>query len=120
MNSKKQKAGRVSIRKDNFAALKKWLAILLLMITAAGTFIPCCQTDDCSADQISHSDDPPKPEGSCSPFFSCATCTGFVEITNPVQLPGKVEDAALIHPERPMILHLSHYQDFLLQPPRTT
>jgi hypothetical protein len=66
--------------------MQKWLALLLLMITTAGTVIPCCLVDDCKADQAAVKGPGGRQEGNCSPFFACATCAGFVEVSKPIQI----------------------------------
>jgi hypothetical protein len=97
--------------------VKKWIAILLLVITGACSVIACCQTDDCSGDsnaatQNQESGDP------CSPFFACGTCPNFVETAKPVELPMIANSPKPLHHEKPFSLGLSKYAASFWQPPR--
>jgi hypothetical protein len=100
--------------------VKNWLVIILLIITAAGTFIPCCGFDDCCAGQLAtssnHKDHP--SEGTCSPFFACATCPGFVMLSDRIQF---IQPAAekQVHHEGMVNHHLSTYVSSFWQPPRS-
>lgn len=99
--------------------VKKWLVFILLLITTAGTFVPCCHVDDCPADQLTSSQksDDDKKEGNCSPFFACATCPGFVELSKPFQLVQPVVQLQVHHTEFNSLI-LSTYSAKLFQPPR--
>ncbi len=98
--------------------MKKWMIFLLLLITTAGTSIPCCQTDNCCADQSNNTNtEKHKGEGTCPPFFACATCCGFVELANPthfVQVPVQKQ----LHYEMFEVLNLSTFSATYWQPPR--
>jgi hypothetical protein len=99
--------------------VKNWLVIILLIITAAGTFIPCCGVDDCCADEFAatsnHKDH--QSEGTCSPFFACATCPGFVLLSDRIQIIQPVPVKQVHHEE--IVNHiLSTYASSFWQPPR--
>jgi hypothetical protein len=99
--------------------MKKWLVWILLLITTVGTFVPCCSLDDCCtaevAGTINHNKH--KDEGTCSPFFACATCPGFIELTKPIQL-NFPETENLIHHQSIVKLSLPTYSSSFWQPPR--
>lgn len=99
--------------------MKKLLVFILLLITTAGTVFPCCQVDDCAADQLTSATNEENhvPEGTCSPFFACATCPGFVELAKPIQIqqPMAVKH---VHHAKIVSLLLPTYSASLLQPPR--
>lgn len=100
-----------------FAPMKKWLLFLLLIITAAGSFIPCQDNDCCAESLITSSTDHNHKEGTCSPFFSCATCPGVVELPKLFQLVlpfvGRLQ-----HHEAMATFDLSAYPASFWQPPR--
>jgi hypothetical protein len=99
--------------------MKKWLAILLVLITAAGTFIPCCGVDDCCTDTMASKSghDDHQDEGTCSPFFACATCPGSVELTKTIQLPTP-ETEKVVHHQPSLKFVLPVYTSSFWQPPR--
>lgn len=97
--------------------MEKWIIFLLLLITTAGTFIPCCQRDNCCADQsINTKHENSKNEGTCPPF-ACATCFGFVELTNPIQSIQLLVQKQ-VHYEMFEVLNLSTFSATYWQPPR--
>jgi len=51
------------------------------------TFFPCCELDGCQ-DELSATSHQNKKEqsGTCSPFSTCATCSGFVVIARGLEL----------------------------------
>lgn len=64
-----------------FALLKKWIAILLLLLVTIGSFYPCCLDDDCAGETAStQQEEGNKDPGFCSPFSACASCAASVEI----------------------------------------
>lgn len=99
--------------------MKKWLVLLLFFITAAGTFIPCCSVDSCCTDQLATSANHEKrqTEGTCSPFFACATCPGSVELAKPIQLIQPVIEKQ-VHHEQLVQYNLTTYPSSFWQPPR--
>lgn len=99
--------------------MKKWLVLLLLIITSAGTIIPCCDIDDCCVDQFENSPNHEKnqSEGSCSPFFACGTCAGFVELSKLIYLIQSVPEKQ-VHHEQVTRFHLTTYAASYWQPPR--
>ncbi len=58
------------------------MSFLLLLWCAVLTAVPCCAFDGCEdevqTEQSGHSDDQDDGCGSCSPFFACHGCSGFV------------------------------------------
>jgi hypothetical protein len=100
--------------------VKKWLFFILLLITAAGTFIPCCSIDDCCADQVTKTTNHDKhtSEGTCSPFFACTTCPGFAETAVPVQLAEPVTEKTVYH-QTIVKFNLPAYSSSFWQPPRS-
>lgn len=92
----------------------------MLFITTAGTFIPCCSIDDCCADQLadtaSHNEH--KDEGTCSPFFACATCPVSVELAKSIQLDFQATEN-LVHYEDTITFILPSYSSSFWQPPRS-
>jgi hypothetical protein len=95
----------------SLSPMKKWLAILLIMITAAGTFLPCCSEPETES-QANHQN-----KGACSPFFACATCPGSVELAKTIQLPSPVIEK-IVHHQTTISLRLPHYAASYWQPPR--
>jgi hypothetical protein len=99
--------------------MKKWLVLILLLITAAGTFVPCCGIDDCCADQaIAANHNNHENEGICSPFFACATCSASVELTKTIQLDFPSAES-LVHQHAIMKSDLPSYSSSFWQPPRS-
>ena len=101
-------------------SMKRWLVLFLVVITTAGMVIPCCNVDNCCADQLvfAGSHDEHSTEGSCSPFFACATCPGFVQLFQPVQLVQPAKEKQ-VHHERIINTSLTTYCSSFWQPPRT-
>ena len=100
--------------------MKKWFAFILLVIVAAAVFVPCCTTDNCQADQEMTSktqNHPLKSSGTCSPFTSCASCTGFVVINKIVQVAA-LPVALVEHHEHNNSFTPSSYTRSFLQPPK--
>lgn len=106
-------------RKLLLYGMKKWLAFILLLIATAGTFIPCCPIDTCCADQpiTSSADHQDDKKGTCSPFFSCTTCPGFVQLTRQLHFVQPPVEAQ-VHGERVVAFNLSTYATVYWQPPR--
>lgn len=99
--------------------MKKWLAFLFLFLMLAGSFYPCCIVDDCTADHAwtEQQKERPSKEGTCSPFFACASCVGFVQLSRPIAVPQPLPQLP-VHYESverftPLILYSSFWQ-----PPR--
>ena len=101
--------------------MKKWLAFLLLLITMAGSLIPCCEVDDCAADQTITQQDTTIPdnseEGTCSPFYSCTSCTGFTQLAKPVVLPEAMDENSVHHAGR-YNMRITSFAAAFWQPPR--
>jgi hypothetical protein len=101
--------------------MKKWFAFVLLLITIAGSFIPCCEVDNCSADQaVTQQDiqnDSDRKEGTCSPFYSCQTCAGFTQLAKHVIVPELISEAT-VHYERWYTYRTTFFTASFWQPPR--
>jgi hypothetical protein len=99
--------------------MKKVLVILLLLIVAAGTFVPCCGIDDCCTDQLTDitNHDRHEHEGNCSPFFACATCTASVVVTKAIQIEFPDVEKPVHHPAIAKF-DLPVYSSTFWQPPR--
>nr|WP_143097796.1 hypothetical protein [Chitinophaga sp. CF118] len=52
--------------------------------------IPCCAFDKCTADMEMSSGKHQEPQGACSPFFSCHSCSVPVILEKPVQIMAVV------------------------------
>jgi hypothetical protein len=100
--------------------MKKGFTFLLLLITLAGTFFPCCLGDKCNDEEIttSQKQNNKQEEGNCSPFFACASCTGFTIMTKPVQIVQPVTEIQ-VHPETFVVFNLTTYSSSFWQPPRS-
>jgi len=98
--------------------MKIWLVLILLIVTAAGTFIPCCGVNDCCADQVAASNhDNHENKSICSPFFACATCPASVELTKTIQLDVPSAES-LVHQHAIIKADLPPYSSSFWQPPR--
>src|SRR5438309_7509863 len=99
--------------------MKKWLTFLLLLVSMAAAFCPCCSKDNCcnevlssrNTDQNNH-----KCEGTCSPFITCGTCPGFVHSVKVIELPVIAQEKP-VHHSRVISITLSSFTASLLQPP---
>ncbi len=100
--------------------MKKWLTFLLLLITLTGTFYPCCLVDECNDEEIAtaQKENKKQTEGNCSPFFACATCAGFIQMSNLVQIITPIIENQ-VHHERLVIFNLTTYSSSFWQPPRS-
>jgi len=58
-----------------------------------------------------------KAEEACSPFFACATCPGFVELSGPIQILHPVA-IKQVHHERLESFSLYTFLNSCWQPPR--
>lgn len=108
------------VRPFIFAALKKLIAILLLMIVGLTTFTQCCIDDNCAQElamgTTSHSENG-GDEGACSPFSSCTTCSGFTTQVPCVQVAAPAASQPLHQSiEAPLSLPLVSFAFW--QPPR--
>jgi hypothetical protein len=105
---------------DNFAPLKRFLVFILLLIVTITTLTPCCKVDDCAADNIAFSKQESgkhQTEGTCSPFFSCTSCPGFIAIEKPVQIPMPPVTVQQ-YGETVYTFHFPAYYASFWQPPR--
>jgi hypothetical protein len=96
----------------------KFLILITLLISLAATVVPCCEFDGCQ-DELNNGSHHDKKEqkGTCSPFSTCATCSGAVVITKAVQM-GRPLVYGIEFAEKyfPSLFH-SYYPSFW-QPPR--
>jgi len=99
--------------------MKKWLTFFLLLITLSGTFYPCCLTDNCNEDDLASSQkkNNKQDDGNCSPFFACASCTGFTITSKPVEIIQPVIEIQ-IPTESFIVFNLTSYTASFWQPPR--
>jgi hypothetical protein len=99
--------------------MKKPLILLLLLTIVAGTFIPCCRIADCCKEDVAnttnHSNQ--KGEETCPPFFSCTSCSIFVELAKPILVTQPIIEKQ-VHQERIITFNLSAYSVSYWQPPR--
>jgi hypothetical protein len=61
----------------------KILCFILSLYVLFQIAVPCCSEDNCNEEMaIGHTDSPQEHEegdcNTCSPFFTCGTCSGFV------------------------------------------
>jgi hypothetical protein len=97
----------------------KFLTLIVLVISVAATFIPCCEFDECQEEEIENSSQQDKKEenASCSPFSTCPTCAGAIIITKTIQLDrSDISKNKLVGFERSPIL--SCHSPSFWQPPR--
>jgi hypothetical protein len=100
--------------------MRKWLVFILLVVTTAGIFIPCCSADNC-CEQVGGTgtgQEKHPEEGNCSPFFACATCPGFVALFQPIQIV-QPEIEIQVHHEQLLNCNLETYVASFWQPPRS-
>ena len=100
--------------------MKKWLTFLLFIVTTIASFYPCCDEDQCGADNlISTTTEQGKKsnEGTCSPFISCGTCPGFTQLAKAIEVPT-IEQVKPVHHSRVQSSPLPSYTSSLLQPPK--
>ncbi len=99
--------------------MKTWFLFLLLSITVAATFYPCCEYDSCDEQELAGCSDEKKPEtpGHCSPLFACAGCAAGVTLQTSFQfshpLPVSAMPAATIDESLLFTYHIDFWQ-----PPR--
>lgn len=75
-------------------AVNRLMGYILLLIVAVAAFTPCCTGDEHNEDAAvaNPSDAKEGDDGcSCSPFFACATCTGFVSTAKAISIPAPAE-----------------------------
>lgn len=102
-----------------FIPVKQWFAIILLLITAASTFVPCCAdgcADEISATETTHQEEQ-DDKGSCSPLFACSTCAPsvIIYIAEPLVNPSTVDNAQF---SLFIATPLSTWHPSLFQPPK--
>ena len=99
--------------------MKRWLTFILLLVILAGTAFPCCLIDECNDEELAaaQQENKKQTEGNCSPFFACASCQGFAEMSKPVQIIHPVIENK-VHHETFIIFNLTTYASSFWQPPR--
>jgi hypothetical protein len=100
--------------------VKRWLTYLLLLITMAGTFYPCCMRDNClneTAQQKRDSQQDQQEKGTCSPFFACGACAALADLHTPCIALSNMPAVILTHHSF-YLLQLSTYCASTFQPPR--
>lgn len=99
-------------------SMKKRLTFLLLFVSMAATFYPCCSKDNCGGDNVATANhNNQKTEGTCSPFITCGTCPGFTQLTSTIEVPQMTTEK-VIHNSTIKPFLLLTYSPSLLQPPR--
>jgi hypothetical protein len=71
---------------DLYFCTMKLLAFAVLLISIAATIVPCCEFDDCQDEVGASHPDKKEQKGTCSPFSTCAVCSGSIVITKTIQL----------------------------------
>jgi hypothetical protein len=101
--------------------MKRAAALILSLIVFICAFTPCCAVDNCLFDQPISKTGKQEPvkqkEGTCSPFFSCATCAGFVHLSKPIQVPI-ITAQKPVHHEKVNSLITDAHPTTPFQPPR--
>ncbi|MVT40380.1 hypothetical protein GO495_07285 [Chitinophaga oryziterrae] len=82
------------------------LTLILSIYVLLMAVIPCCAFDKCTADQEMGAGGHKEPQGSCSPFYSCHSCSVPVILEKPLQM------AAVESTNEP---HYAAYQPATLQ-----
>jgi hypothetical protein len=100
-----------------FTTLKNLVIIILSLVVLAGSFTPCCPTDNCRDEVNASSQNQDEEKGSCSPFSACASCCGFVQLAKQVSLPIPQPERP-IHYQRLATFFASTYYFSFFQPPR--
>jgi hypothetical protein len=100
--------------------MKLWFATLFVLITAAGTFVPCCQVDHCTGEvnALADTHENEYPEGLCSPFNSCASCPASVELSQAAEYMQPINQK-LKHLENLQPPGCNQYANMYWQPPRS-
>lgn len=75
--------------------------------------------DECNDEEIATAkkENKQEPEGNCSPFFACATCPGFTEMSKPVEIVQPIIESQVSHGTI-VVFNLSTYSASFWQPPR--
>lgn len=100
--------------------MKKWVAFLWLIVSMLATFFPCCTKDECCADDTGLQQPlgrNRKSEGTCSPFLTCGTCTGFTQTAKKLEIPFFALQKP-VHQAKVFLFSPSSYKVSPFQPPR--
>lgn len=67
------------------------MGYILILVVAVAAFTPCCTGDEHPNETVAATQHDTR-EGddgcSCSPFFACATCSGFVSTAKAISIPA--------------------------------
>ena len=98
--------------------MKRIFVFILAMIVVAASAVPCCPADAC-ADEATHaaSGQIPVEKGTCSPFFNCAGCSGFVYVAKLIHIAAPATETT-VHYEKAIAFNITSYSSPLFQPPR--
>ena len=102
-----------------FAWMKRLVVFLLALMVLAGSMSYCCSTDDCNIDltgSTSHTDEG-KETGSCSPFLTCGSCSGFVQMAKIYTVIAPVPESQSHHEKISPFLYSTYFSSFF-QPPK--
>lgn len=93
-----------------------------MLLVMAGVFLPCCGIDDCCAvnSQTSSSSPFQKETGSCSPFFTCATCIAIVDLPATLQLQHVDVAQQVEHHSKIILFSSLLFYGSCWQPPRNS
>lgn len=100
--------------------MRSWFVLFLSLLVMAGSLIPCCPADNCqdeSSINMTCDPDEERETGTCSPFFTCGTCAGFVQQVRMVSVTA-IKNVPPIHQVRPIHSISNTYLPSLFQPPR--
>lgn len=100
--------------------MKKFFAFILLLITLAAAFTPCCASDQCNevtVEMTAHADDE-STDDNCSPFVTCGYCNGFTQFNTLSEITF-IPALITIYHERNTNRYSCSYTARLLEPPKT-
>jgi hypothetical protein len=75
-------------------AVNRFLAFILAFIVAIASLTPCCDEGEQGEETAiaGKQQDHEEEDGcSCSPFYACATCPGFISTAQPIIIPAPAE-----------------------------
>lgn len=72
----------------------RFIGFILAFIVAIASLTPCC-TEEGQGEEVAMAGQHQGPEEedgcSCSPFFACATCPGFISTAQSINIPAPAE-----------------------------
>src|SRR5687767_9827570 len=96
----------------------KFLTLIVLMISLAATFVPCCEYDDCQNETTTASQtDNREQKGTCSPLSTCPACGGSILVSRLVQVSQPEDPKKELFVIEASSLPFAHVSSFW-QPPR--